>query len=167
MSKKPPRIRLTPVRQFDSLAGAPSFEGQLGPNSWIAAFDLRPTPASRSYRVQITFLSSRSPQVHVLFPDMYALANGRKLPHVYLPLVHPAQLCLFHPVRDDWARHLRVSETIVPWTAEWLLHFELWLATNTWRGGGQHPTGRDRESHSARLQERWRHQSMSHVRKEG
>ena len=30
-----------------------------------------------------------------------------------------------------------IATTTVPWAAEWLLHYELWLATDgTWCGGG-------------------------------
>ena len=29
-----------------------------------------------------------------------------------------------------------VAETTMPWAAEWLFFFELWLATDEWLGGG-------------------------------
>jgi hypothetical protein len=32
-----------------------------------------------------------------------------------------------------------IADTIVPWTAEWLVHYEIWLVTGEWYGGG---TGR-------------------------
>ena len=32
-----------------------------------------------------------------------------------------------------------IADTIVPWTAEWLAHYEIWLATDDWRGGGVWP----------------------------
>lgn len=31
---------------------------------------------------------------------------------------------------------MNVALTIIPWTAEWLLHYEIWQVTDTWRGGG-------------------------------
>jgi hypothetical protein len=34
-----------------------------------------------------------------------------------------------------------LSTTILPWTAEWLMHYELWLISGHWSGGGH--TGRD------------------------
>ena len=32
-----------------------------------------------------------------------------------------------------------LADTIVPWAAEWLMHYELWLVTGEWTGGGDHP----------------------------
>jgi hypothetical protein len=32
-----------------------------------------------------------------------------------------------------------LGDTILPWTAEWLLHYEIWRATEKWMGGGIHP----------------------------
>lgn len=29
-----------------------------------------------------------------------------------------------------------ISDTIIPWVADWLLYYELWLATGEWLGGG-------------------------------
>ena len=31
-----------------------------------------------------------------------------------------------------------ISNTIIPWTIEWLYFYELWLATGEWLGGGEH-----------------------------
>ena len=32
-----------------------------------------------------------------------------------------------------------IVDTTVPWTAEWLLNYEIWLATGSWYGGGEWP----------------------------
>jgi hypothetical protein len=45
-------------------------------------------------------------------------------------------LCLYYP--GHWKPEMLLSTTIVPWTAEWLMHYELWLATGHWAGGGSH-----------------------------
>lgn len=29
-----------------------------------------------------------------------------------------------------------ISDTIIPWTSEWLLHYEYWVLTGIWQGGG-------------------------------
>ena len=29
-----------------------------------------------------------------------------------------------------------IADTIVAWTCEWLIHYEIWLATGEWHGGG-------------------------------
>ena len=40
-----------------------------------------------------------------------------------------------------WSRYVinrkdLISDTIIPWVADWLLYYELWLATGEWLGGG-------------------------------
>ena len=39
-------------------------------------------------------------------------------------------------LHDEWNADMLISESVVPWTSEWLLHYELWLATDEWLGGG-------------------------------
>ena len=137
------------------------FEGNLQPNGWTARFDLCPTPLSRTYRVQIDFYTGRAPRVSVVAPDLFTLVGGRKVPHVYGTQQAPAILCLYHPDRGDWMRHMHIADTLVPWTAEWLFYFELWLGGDAWRGGGEHPSGHDRTDYGRRLQERWRRQRLT------
>jgi hypothetical protein len=76
------------------------------------------------------------PRVHVVHPNL-AVRAGEKLPHVY----EGNRLCLYLPRAAEWTRSMLLAETIVPWALEWLLHYEVWLATGTWTGGGQHPIG--------------------------
>lgn len=151
-----PNAWLSPARQWDSLrhAGYEAFEGSLGRNRWQASFDLRPTPASRKYRVRISFANNTRPDVHVLAPDLFALAGGRPLPHIFIPKQHPASLCLYRGKYGDWTRSMYVCDTIVPWTAEWLLNYELWLATGEWLGGGEHPQGGSAEKFTDRFERR-------------
>jgi hypothetical protein len=55
------------------------------------------------------------------------------LPHVYEDDV----LCLH--LTDEWTADMLIATTTVPWAAEWLLHYEIWLSTDgTWCGGGEH-----------------------------
>jgi hypothetical protein len=37
---------------------------------------------------------------------------------------------------------MSIADTIVPWTAEWLVHYEIWLMTGEWYGGGDCPPRR-------------------------
>ena len=45
-------------------------------------------------------------------------------------------LCLF--AKGDWTPQKYISETIVPWAAEWCYFYEVWLDTGEWHGGGYH-----------------------------
>jgi hypothetical protein len=37
---------------------------------------------------------------------------------------------------------MSIADTIVPWTSEWLMYYEIWLATSDWYGGGVWPPRR-------------------------
>jgi hypothetical protein len=65
------------------------------------------------------------------------IAAGRRIPHIYSEA--PLRLCLYLPGTGEWERHLRIDQTIVPWTYLWLGYFEEWLWSNEWKGGGKHP----------------------------
>lgn len=82
---------------------------------------------------------SQQPEVIVLEPDLQVLAGGRKIPHTYAHDGKGTRLCLWWPKGRDWAPTMKMAETFIPWTAEWLHYFELWLATGDWLGGGEHP----------------------------
>lgn len=43
-------------------------------------------------------------------------------------------LCLFYNGECSAARP--PAGTVLPWTLEWLFHYEIWLATGRWEGGG-------------------------------
>jgi hypothetical protein len=43
-------------------------------------------------------------------------------------------LCLHKP--DEWDSSMLLVETIIPWTTEWLAHYELWKRTHQWYGDG-------------------------------
>ena len=73
----------------------------------------------------------------MLAPDLVALADGRRLPHVYSEL--PVRLCLWLPRAKQWRRNLALTETILPWAKLWFLYFEEWLVSNEWQGEGEHP----------------------------
>jgi hypothetical protein len=105
----------------------------VGGGRLIWAGTLTPTPLSDTYTMQITYRPGEpAPEVRILSPEIHA-PEGGTLPHVY-----PGELlCLCYP--HEWNDGKMISRTIVPWAAEWLLHYEIWVATDTWRGGGHEP----------------------------
>lgn len=96
---------------------------------WVGT--LRPTAVSPLYTVQLQYHLLLAPEVHVLDPPLDP-GHRERLPHVY----SGDRLCLYDPLADEWNNKMRLAETIVPWTAEWLLHYEIWKATDRWVGGG-------------------------------
>lgn len=103
---------------------------------WVC--ELQPHPLCGRYLIEIRLEQDGLPDVLVLSPNLTDLAGGRELPHTYSPVDGHPSLCLWW--QRDWHRGMAISDTIVPWAAEWLWFFEHWLVTGEWLGGGSHPT---------------------------
>jgi hypothetical protein len=97
---------------------------------------LKPSAFSRKYLVKIEYQEAHFPTTMVLQPMLRELAGDRKIPHVF----HNTgdSLCLFYAPAREWNSSMLIARTIVPWTCEWLFHFEAWLFTDKWDGGGVH-----------------------------
>ncbi len=97
-------------------------------------------PQFQTYRVEIIHQIIDDPIVRVLSPELTRLPDNKEgqLPHVYPPASDPT-LCLYDPRADEWDNSMLISQTIVPWTLDWLACYELWLMTGKWTGGGRHP----------------------------
>jgi hypothetical protein len=50
--------------------------------------------------------------------------------HIY----RDGHLCLYHPKSQPWSGNKNIHETIIPWTAEWLIFYELYLSEGRWLG---------------------------------
>ncbi len=117
----------------DAAFSAPSVH-QLTFTHWV-----QPTPLSIRYQVQLVHNRGESPKVYVLAPKTLALHPERtSLPHVYS---HAEQrLCLYDPVEQEWSADMFHVHTTLPWAVEWLMHYEIWVGTGTWNGGGTNHT---------------------------
>lgn len=107
---------------------------------WIA--DLTPTTLSRTYRVKLEMHKDGKPEVRLVHPTLQT-RDGERCPHLYPGGV----LCLYLPGAFEWTKEMQLVETVVPWISEWLAHYEVWLTTGVWTGGGVHPgnkSGRSR-----------------------
>lgn len=97
---------------------------------------VQPTALSRTYDISVSFVEGKAPDVFVEKPQLTELAPGRLIPHIY---TKPLRLCLYLPSTGEWAAYRRIDQTIIPWTYLWLFYFEDWLASDEWKGDGQHP----------------------------
>lgn len=84
------------------------------------------------------------PDVIVLTPDLSLLGGTEKIPHTYAYDGKGTRLCLWWPKGREWIPQMKLTDTFIPWTAEWLHFFELWLKTGEWLGGGEHPSTKPR-----------------------
>jgi hypothetical protein len=96
-----------------------------------------PSPLSNTYKLKIHYVRKNGVKVYVIEPKPLDLADGKKwLPHVYS--TSDQRLCLYYPNRVEWNVGMLYTKTIIPWACEWLCHYELWVCTGTWHGGGIH-----------------------------
>lgn len=100
---------------------------------WIGT--LKSSPIGDDYKVKLIYELGKNPNIYVLEPTPLKLVEGRKsLPHVY---DHKKQrLCLFYPDWKEWNSSKSIAQTVMVWAIEWLYHYELWLITGEWLGGG-------------------------------
>jgi len=98
---------------------------------------LQPTHLSPKYLIKIVYQHETHPNVYVLEPKPLTLAEGKtKLEHVYD--TNKQHLCIYYRRAKEWDETKFIADTIIPWTSEWLFHYEIWVTTGTWHGGGIH-----------------------------
>ena len=103
--------------------------------TWIGK--VTPSPLSETYTLRIYYKYNKGAKVYVLNPKPLILAAGEtELPHVYS--TPEQQLCLYYPKDKEWDTSMLYVKTLIPWACEWLCHYELWVCTGTWHGGGIH-----------------------------
>jgi len=56
--------------------------------------------------------------------------------YLFVDGIH-VSLCLCYPM--EWDAGQLIARTIIPWASEWLLHFEIFVASGRWHGGGHEP----------------------------
>lgn len=88
--------------------------------------------------VKIQIREGFRPKVWVLEPPLV-----EKPPHVYE--WENNSLCLFYPKNNEWTDRDFIADKTIPWTAEWLKLYEIWIATGKWFGPeiGHGPNGKD------------------------
>lgn len=107
-------------------------------NSLLWIGEIQPTPISRTYTVIVKFCMWETPQIWIMgdslknldspdFPHKYDIDTEKKM----------VRVCLYR--YREFNTYKFLSQTIIPWTIEWLYFYEIWLATGEWCGGGEHP----------------------------
>jgi len=97
--------------------------------------DIIPTPNSVTYRIRIDYTINQKPNVYVIEPPVLDRPEGAEmLKHVYS--TEKQQICLYYGPFGEWDSTMFLAQKIVPWAAEWLLFYELWVITGEWLGEG-------------------------------
>jgi hypothetical protein len=125
MKSKPPKTApLTiGVQDYWMRQIFPGFRFSRSMSSWVGS--LKPSENSPEYIVRISYKLTDIPRVVILKP-----AIREDAPHRF----EDGSLCLYYFKDGSWERNKRVAQTILPWTAEWLCFYEIWLATGEWIG---------------------------------
>ena len=113
----------------------PGFTVTLNGDVLTATGQLRPTARSLTYEVQITYKLKNNPDIILSSPKIERNFKEEMPEHLY----SQERLCLFRPIYGEFRLSDLLSETILPWTALWLYHYEVWHLTGDWLGGGEHP----------------------------
>ena len=77
-----------------------------------------------SYLIKIVCRANSSPKVFIKSPEI----PYNSVIHMY----SDKSLCLFYPKEMPWNNSKLIADTIIPWTVEWLIFYELWLETGKW-----------------------------------
>lgn len=88
--------------------------------------EITPSEGCDTYKVKICLPVGMTPRVKVLNPK---IEYDRRI-HMYAC----GHLCLYKPKDQPWMETDYVHEKILPWTAEWLVYYELFLITGEWLG---------------------------------
>lgn len=106
-----------------------------GESEMVWIHTISPTPLSENYKVKLHYTKSDGVKIFVVEPEKLKLAKGKNwLPHVWSTPMQ--QLCLFYPDGREFHEGMWFAKTIVPWTSEWLYHYEFWVGSGKWHGGG-------------------------------
>lgn len=130
MSKFPPKPPKNPKRLNVALQDwhiqkkFSDFEIKKEDKKWVWVGYLQPTPHSKKYKVKIVH-HPYNPRVFVIEPRVFKHA-----PHRY----SDDSLCLYHPNDKSFDGQSLISDTIIPWTSEWLFFYEGWLKDGVWWG---------------------------------
>jgi hypothetical protein len=126
-----PRRAVNLGRQVAAIhAALPHARAQVRYGRLMCSVTLQSSPICRVYTVEMTYRPRSRPRVMVTHPELELHPRATALPHVN----REGDLCLHLP--GEWNDSMLLARTILPWTAAWLLHYELWLITGQWAGSG-------------------------------
>lgn len=87
---------------------------------------ITPSEDCATYRVAISYEQDGVPKVRIKDPQI--------IPSADIHMYGTGALCLYQPAEDPWKSSDNIHEKIIPWTAEWLVFYELYLMCGKWFG---------------------------------
>ena len=87
---------------------------------------ITPSEGCATYRIKISYPRGGVPRVRVKDPQI--------MPSAEIHMYRDGSLCLYEPRENPWQSSNNLHETIIPWVAEWLVFYELFLLCGKWLG---------------------------------
>jgi hypothetical protein len=88
---------------------------------------IQPEGCKEAYKILIEYVVGREPKTTILHPDIQ--------PSKHIHMYRDKSLCLCYAKDIKWNERTNVYAYTVPWVAEWLVYYELYLVNgNKWEG---------------------------------
>lgn len=120
------RYRKAVAEQMLIRGAFPSFSSRIKGKELTCRGRIRPSEHSKTYRVEIRYRPWSPPEVRILDPEVPFTSGA----HMY----KDGSLCLYDYREQRWEKNWHLHQTIVPWTAEWLVFYELLQLSGKWLG---------------------------------
>lgn len=98
--------------------------------------EIKPSEHCATYVFEISYKNGGIPEVRIQRPVVPQSVWGQV--HIF----PNGTLCLYDHREQPWLWTDNLHEKIIPWTAEWLVFYELFLMCNKWLGP-EAPHGKD------------------------
>ena len=85
----------------------------------------KPCAYSDLYKYEVNYTPSKHPDVYVKTPNIEYHEDIHMYPH-------DNSLCLYYPKDFSWTTSSHLYNTIIPWTHEWFLFYELYKIHGKW-----------------------------------
>lgn len=105
----------------------PCFKCELRGKQLVCYGQIIPSEGCEAYKIKIEYSEGGIPKVYVTEPHIEP--NSKY--HIFM---RDGDLCLYDHRESAWTVQMFIHETIIPWTAEWLVFYELWKLTGKWLG---------------------------------
>ena len=104
----------------------PGFECRLARRCLECEGSITPSEECGTYWVSISYQRGGIPRVKIKDPQI--------IPSSAIHVYANGTLCLYEPRDTPWKASDNLHEKIIPWTAEWLVFYELFLIYGKWLG---------------------------------
>ena len=104
----------------------PLFECSLHKDRLTCSGSITPSDYCETYRISITLPKGKPPKVKIKYPEI--------IPSSKIHIYSNGSLCLYDHRERPWTAQDNIHDTIIPWTAEWLIYYELYKICGKWLG---------------------------------